>query len=346
MYDLLVFIGRFQPLHKGHQEVIDRALTLSKKVLVLVGSANAPRTLRNPFTYEERSNLIRMIYPEVITRPLQDHTYNDSAWMAEVQGHVKDVMLPKDKWQPDGLADFKIGLIGCNKDATSYYLDMFPDYDSENVPFISPLNATAIREQIFSNHLPQRWFEAAIMDLRVYDFVDAFRKTEAFENLLYMYDYIYHPETGSRVLYGEGPFLTADTLVQVGSKILLIRRGREYGHGLLAMPGGFVEKNERFLDAAMRELREEVRLKVPEPVLRGSIVNRRVFDDPHRSERGRLVTECFHIKLVNEHGNLPKFKGSEDPNEVDEVLWVDIADLRREDFFEDHFHIIRHMLGL
>jgi bifunctional NMN adenylyltransferase/nudix hydrolase len=112
------------------------------------------------------------------------------------------------------------------------------------------------------------------------------------------------------------------------------------------MPGGFVEKNERFLDAAMRELREEVRLKVPEAVLRGSIVNRRIFDDPHRSERGRLVTECFHVKLVNEHGKLPKFKGSEDPNEVDEVLWVDIADLRREDFFEDHYFIISYMLGL
>lgn len=345
MYDLLVFIGRFQPLHLGHQEVIEKALKLSKKVLVLVGSAGTPRTLRNPFTYEERSNLIRMIYPDVITRPLQDHTYNDPAWMAEVQTHVKEVLLPKGKWQPDGLADFKVGLIGCDKDHTSFYLKMFPEWESENIPFISPLNATAVRNQLYTESMPQRCFEAAIMDLKVCDFLGEFQKSEAFKGLKYMYDYIFDPIEGSRAKYGAGPFLTADTLIQVGSKILLIRRGREYGHGLLAMPGGFVEKDERFLDAAIRELREEVRLKVPEPVLRGSIVNRRVFDDPFRSERGRLVTECFHIRLDNEK-ELPKFKGSIDPDEVDEILWVDISDLRREDFFEDHFFIISSMLGL
>lgn len=343
-YDLLVFIGRFQPLHLGHQEVIEKALTLSKRVLVLIGSANTPRTLRNPFTYNERSDLIRMLYPEVITRPLQDHTYNDPAWMAEVQTHVKNVLMPNDKWHPDGLADFKIGLIGCEKDHTSYYLKIFPEWDNENVQFINPLNATSIRQQLYTEKMPERCFEAAIMDLKVCDFLGEFQKTEEFKKLKVMYDYIHHPETGTIAKYGEGPFLTADTLVQVGSKILIIRRGKEYGHGLLALPGGFVEKNEKFLNAALRELREEVRLKVPEPVLKGSIVNRRVFDDPYRSERGRLVTECFHVRLENER-ELPKFKGSIDPDEVDEILWMDISDLRRQDFFEDHFHIINYMLN-
>jgi bifunctional NMN adenylyltransferase/nudix hydrolase len=145
-----------------------------------------------------------------------------------------------------------------------------------------------------------------------------------------------------RKQYGEGPFLTADTLVQVGGKILLIRRGKEYGHGLLALPGGFVNKHETFLDAALRELREETRLRVPVPVLQGSIRNRVTFDDPHRSARARLVTQCFHVLLANDT-KLPEVRGGDD---ADEALWMDVADLREEDFFEDHYHIIKSMLGI
>lgn len=347
MYDLLVFIGRFQPLHRGHQEVIEKAQKLSKQVLLLVGSSFAPRTLRNPLTYQERADLIHSIYPDVLTRPLQDHTYNDTGWMTEVRNHVKDVLLPKGgKWQPNGLADFKVGLIGCDKDHTTYYLKMFPDWENENVAFVNPLNSTVIREQLYSDHLPARFAEAAIMEPSIYDWLVKFKNSEDFKPLKYMYDYIYDPVTGCRAKFGKGVKLTADTLVQCGSKILIIRRGREYGHGLLAMPGGFVEvdENETFLNAAMRELREEVRLKVPETVLRGSIVNRQVFDNPHRSERDRLITECFHVRLKNEQ-ELPKFKGSIDPDEVDEIFWMDVSDLRREDFFEDHFHIITYMLN-
>ena len=56
--DTIVFIGRFQPFHNGHLEVIRTALSKAKKVLVLVGSSNQPRTPKNPFTFEERRNMI------------------------------------------------------------------------------------------------------------------------------------------------------------------------------------------------------------------------------------------------------------------------------------------------
>ena len=56
-YDYLVFIGRFQPFHNGHKRVIDHALELSKKVIVLVGSVDQPRCTRNPFTFQERKDI-------------------------------------------------------------------------------------------------------------------------------------------------------------------------------------------------------------------------------------------------------------------------------------------------
>lgn len=57
-YDLCVFIGRFQPFHRAHQGVVEAGLRQAGRVLVLVGSANEPRTLRNPFTAEERMAMI------------------------------------------------------------------------------------------------------------------------------------------------------------------------------------------------------------------------------------------------------------------------------------------------
>ncbi len=328
-YDLLVFIGRFQPLHLGHQEVIERARSLAHNVLVLVGSSGTARSVRNPFTFEERKDMIQELYPDVWVLPIKDHTYNDAAWIAEVQKSV----VPREK-------NWKVGLIGCNKDHTSYYLKLFPDWASESVDFVNPLNATAIREKMFSDNFWERYEAAAIMDPKTYDWLAAKRHTPEFAKLRMEYDYLFE----YKKKFGEGPFLTADSLVQVGGKILLIKRGKEYGHGLMALPGGFVNKNERFRAAALRELKEETNLRVPKPVLEGSIRAEQMFDEPNRSARARLVTQCYHILLANDT-KLPEVRGGDDADEAD---WYDVAwILANEDqFFEDHYHIIKHMLGL
>ena len=86
-YDYLVFIGRFQPFHYGHEEVIDKALSLADKVILLVGSSNQPRTIKNPFTFEERKMMIKGSYDQkdpslterILIEPLRDQKYNDQA---------------------------------------------------------------------------------------------------------------------------------------------------------------------------------------------------------------------------------------------------------------------------
>ncbi|MEK7358233.1 MAG: adenylyltransferase/cytidyltransferase family protein, partial [Bdellovibrionota bacterium] len=55
-----VVIGRFQPFHAGHQELIESALTLAEKVVIVVGSAGAARNLRNPFTADERIEMMKL----------------------------------------------------------------------------------------------------------------------------------------------------------------------------------------------------------------------------------------------------------------------------------------------
>jgi len=128
-------------------------------------------------------------------------------------------------------------------------------------------------------------------------------------------------------------------VVQSGH-ILLVERKAHPGKGLMALPGGFLNPKEKLKDAVIRELREETRIKVPAPVLTGSIEKVEVFDDPYRSARGRTITHAYLIELSGE--SLPKVKGGDD---AAKAFWVPFADIRPEMMFEDHYHIISAMVG-
>lgn len=57
-FDIAIFIGRFQPFHNGHLAVVKKALAQAQYILILCGSSNTPRNLKNPFTFTERENII------------------------------------------------------------------------------------------------------------------------------------------------------------------------------------------------------------------------------------------------------------------------------------------------
>lgn len=55
-----VIIGRFQPVHQEHLNVLFlTALLEYDKVIVLIGSANQARSIKNPFTWHERAWMIQ-----------------------------------------------------------------------------------------------------------------------------------------------------------------------------------------------------------------------------------------------------------------------------------------------
>jgi nicotinamide-nucleotide adenylyltransferase len=54
-----LFVGRFQPFHKGHLEVIGRLSKKYGKVYIIIGSATESGTFKNPFTLEERIEMIK-----------------------------------------------------------------------------------------------------------------------------------------------------------------------------------------------------------------------------------------------------------------------------------------------
>jgi nicotinamide-nucleotide adenylyltransferase len=53
-----LLIGRFQPFHLGHLEAFRFALTQVDKLWIGIGSSNKPSEKNNPFTADERKDMI------------------------------------------------------------------------------------------------------------------------------------------------------------------------------------------------------------------------------------------------------------------------------------------------
>ena len=340
-YDTLVFIGRFQPFHIGHEQVIRTALTLADNVIVLIGSANQPRTIKNPWTYLERVgmiadglNLSRMDAGRVTYAPLPDASYNDQKWAANVQAVVDNITSAHREIK----GQLKIGIIGHAKDSSSYYLKMFPQWEMVEHDMNEVISATDLRGIMFEGKNIR--FIQGLLPSSVFDFVSSWRATPEFAVLLEEHIHIQKYKEAWKAAPYAPTFVTTDAVVVQSGHILLIQRRAAPGKGLWALPGGFLEQEEYLVDGMLRELREETKLKVPAPVLKGSIVNTRVFDKPDRSLRGRTITHAFLIQLPP--GELPPVKKGSD---AAEATWVPISDVKEELMFEDHHAIIQHMLG-
>lgn len=382
--DLCVFIGRFSPLHKGHQSVIQKGLDSAAKMLVLVGSAFEARSYRNPFTVAERMEMISSTFnnPNLLVRPLENSSYNLNEWIERVHTAVADTWSELRALDPSLPAKPKVALIGHSKDESSYYLNLFPLWSSINVPQSIVLSATGIREDLFgSQERMQDLLEraemadahgkkmstavylekymalaraqalaylntgaAGVMSQETVAFLNDFVHTQAFQTVGEEFAFVARYRYSWRLAPYEPSFNTADAVVVQSGHILLVKRRAFPGKGLWALPGGFVERNHTIEHTVFKELEEETAIRVPQAVLRGHVKAKEVFDDPHRSSRGRTITTAYLIHL--KPGPLPKIKkgGLPDDEETLAVQWVAIADLKREDFFEDHYSIITNMV--
>ena len=349
-FDFLIFIGRFQPPHSGHLEVVRRALVLAERVILLCGSARQPRSNRNPWPAEQvgevlRRCLLRTDAERLDMVPIMDVLYNDRLWIADVQQAVAAVVA---RHGVDAAAA-RVGLIGLREGEANYFPSRFPQWGAVSFEEDNGVRATAIRAALFATdgtdgeggaaYLSSAAARAVLpepvrQELVTYCATDTFAGLRAESAFLAKYrrawDSAPYPPT----------FVTVDAVVVQSGHILLVERKARPGRGLLALPGGFVGADEWLEDACIRELREETRLKVPVPVLKGSIRSRRVFDAPYRSERGRTITHAFLIELAPAP-TLPRVKGGDDARRA---FWLPLGSLEPERLFEDHYFIMQAML--
>lgn len=361
-YDLVFFIGRQQPTTIPHVKTIVEAFDHGDQVAVLIGSVDIARDPKNPFTYEERRNMVNWAIEDAMAEDLlnnrsltfkdsfhvfgvRDDLYNNQIWASQVQNIVYNLT--------GGNKDAKVALIGHKKDDSTFYLDMFPEWDFIETPSFGDINATDIRKVMFDVVAKKRWSQeiedqlAGMVPTSTISFLKGF--TDSFDpkysaiyaNLVGEYNYLRHNEE----IWKPAPYahkdVTVDACVIQSGHVLVIRRKRFPGKGLLAMPGGHLEIDEEIEDGMLRELREEVKMKVPEPVIRGSIFATRCFSHPKRSLRGRIITHAYGILLRN--GPLPKLKAADD---AAEAFWMPIAEFyrSRDQFFEDHHAMIDYFI--
>lgn len=343
-YDYGIVIGRFQPFHLAHQDLIQHAINVSEKVIVILGSARSASDVKNPFTPAMREEIIRACFPDenLEFRAVRDYPYNDHIWTTEIQNNVNEVI------EDDGDENPKVAVVGFFKDKSSYYLNMFPQWGFEEFyphdrSFLK-INATGIREKYFV--ADDSWKKQ--VPAKVTNYLKAFKETETFPHLQKEFEYLqkYKKDTKFVGVPFKPVFVTTDAVVVQSGHILVIRRGFQPGKGLLALPGGFLQSDLTLEQNAIKELKEETQIKVPVPVLKGSIKASKEFDYPERSQRGRTITFAYYFELESKLKNgLPRVKGGDDAKKA---FWLPLSALgeKEDEFFEDHLSIIRHFLGM
>lgn len=90
------------------------------------------------------------------------------------------------------------------------------------------------------------------------------------------------------------PAVTVDLAVvtrEAKPRVLLIQREKDPFAGTWALPGGFVDENEKLADAARRELREETGVEVAE------IEQLYTAGDPGRDPRGWTISVLYLARV-------------------------------------------------
>jgi bifunctional NMN adenylyltransferase/nudix hydrolase len=333
-YDYCIFIGRFQPFHLAHYDLLREALSQAETTLVVLGSYNKASNIKNPWTAPQREAMIRAAMTEeensrVKFIYMRDHLYNDNLWLTELQQLVYEATEGSEN----------VALIGHEHDRSSYYLNLFPQWKLIRMKNIDKYpHATTIRNLYFTLDAAYR----AHVHPKTAQYLEDFTKTEAFKNLKEEYNFLRDYKISWEGAPFPPTFVTVDSIVIRSGHVLLVRRKGNPGKGLIALPGGFLNQNEKTQDGALRELKEETGIKLPKEELERAIKEQKVFDHPDRSLRGRTITHAFLLDLKS--GPLPIVKGQDD---ADKAWWMSLSELatRESEFFEDHFHIISHFVN-
>ena len=137
-----LMIGRFQPFHLGHLEALQFALTKVDKLWVGLGSSNKPAEKNNPFSAEERKEMILSSINDSIKEKISIY------FIPDLDNHVKwiekiDTIVPK------------FDIVFSNDELTKHLYSK-RDVQVITIPFLKRdvLSGTNIRELIISD---QKW---------------------------------------------------------------------------------------------------------------------------------------------------------------------------------------------
>ena len=139
-----LMIGRFQPFHLGHLEALQFALTKVDKLWMGLGSSNKPTEKNNPFSAEERKEMILSSIDDSIKEKISIY------FIPDLDNHIKwiekiDTIVPK------------FDIVFSNDELTKHLYSK-RDVQVIAIPFLKRdvLSGTHIRELIISD---QKWYD-------------------------------------------------------------------------------------------------------------------------------------------------------------------------------------------
>ncbi|WP_196816153.1 NUDIX domain-containing protein [Candidatus Nitrosocosmicus oleophilus] len=128
----------------------------------------------------------------------------------------------------------------------------------------------------------------------------------------------------------KNPTPTVDTIIQKGSKVLLVERKKDPFKQTMVLPGGFINEGEFAEEAAIREVKEETSLDIELENILG------VYSDPSRDPRGHIMSTVFIGKISDKSDNKEPIAG----DDAATTKWVDLESIEEETLGFDHQKIL------
>ena len=165
-FNLGLVVGRFEPIHLGHEKIINISLKSCDKTALLVTYNNAD-SIKNPYSIEYILHLINKIYPEEIQNnkleviPFKNDIPFDSKYGEKIISTVNNVCLQRPDFIVYG-SDKNISKC-FNNDTRKNLFEVVVNRDEFNI------SATDIREALKNNNIE---FVKNNIDCRIYDEID------------------------------------------------------------------------------------------------------------------------------------------------------------------------------
>jgi nicotinamide-nucleotide adenylyltransferase len=137
-----LLIGRFQPFHLGHLDALHFALSKVDRLWIGLGSSNKPLEKNNPFSAEERKEMILSSIDESMKQRIQIY------FIPDLENHIKWIELITTLVP-------KFDVIFTNDELTRHLYSK-RDVEVLSIPFVNRdiLSGTNIRDMIISD---QKW---------------------------------------------------------------------------------------------------------------------------------------------------------------------------------------------
>lgn len=162
-----LFIGRFQPFHKAHLQDIKNILKECNDIVIAIGSSQYSGTKDNPFSAEER---IEMIEDALISEDIGNYTIfpvpdagDDKRWVEQLLTLVPkfDIVYTGNEWTENCFNSYKK-----------------KKFKIKKIKLIPGINSTTIRDKILKN---ENWQE--LVPEKVAEFIEEIKGVERIKKI-------------------------------------------------------------------------------------------------------------------------------------------------------------------